>query len=318
VRSLVVVNPVAGNGSGPRVWERVARTLSDAGIADWECVTSEGQGHARELARAAAHAGCERVVAVGGDGTVGEVANGVARTQTAVAIVPTGTGNDGSRNLEVPRDPLAAARLALTGPIRAIDLGEIETSRGSTCFVNVAGFGFDAEVTARVNAFPKRIGGTVPYVLGVLQTLWQFRSPSMRICLDGRMVDRRVFLVAVANCASYGGGMRIAPDAIPDDGRFDVCLVGDLSRLAVVRLIPKLYSGGHRSHPAVELVRCREVRAESTERVGCQADGELVGDLPATFRIHPGGLRCVTGPLRGPRDARVTPGVVGDAHVTLA
>ncbi|HLZ30330.1 MAG TPA: diacylglycerol kinase family protein [Chloroflexota bacterium] len=296
MRSLVVLNPVAGNGGGPRAWQRVTPALSAAGIADWECVTSAGIGHARELARAAAQAGCERVVAVGGDGTVCEVANGVARTQTAVAIVPTGTGNDGSRNLGIPNEPIAAARLALTGPIRAIDLGEIETSRGSTYFVNVAGFGFDAEVTARVNALPKRIGGTVPYVVGVLQTLWRFRAPSMRIGLDTRTVERRVFLVAVANCATYGGGMRIAPEAVPDDGLFDVCLVGDLSRLAVLRLIPKLYSGGHRSHSAVELLRCREVHAESTVRVSCQADGELVGDLPASFRIHPGGLRCVTGP----------------------
>ena len=158
--------------------------------------------------------------------------------------------------------------------------------------MNVAGFGFDAEVTTRVNALPKLIGGTVPYVLGVLQTLWHFRSPSMRIWTGDRTIERRVFLVAVANCASYGGGMRIAPDAVPDDGLFDVCVVGDLSRLAVLRLIPKLYSGGHRSHPAVELFRCRELHAESTVRVSCQADGELVGDLPASFRIHPGGLRC--------------------------
>ena len=145
----------------------------------------------------------------------------------------------------------------------------------------------------------------------MLQTLWQFRSPSMRITLGDRTVERRVFLVAVANCASYGGGMRIAPDAVPDDGLFDVCVVGDLSRLAVLRLIPKLYSGGHRSHPAVELVRCREVHAQSSVRVRCQADGELVGDLPASFRIHPGGLRCVTGP-RSAAECRVTLGTFAD------
>jgi diacylglycerol kinase (ATP) len=296
VRSLVVVNPVAGNGSAPRVWARVGHALSTGGVADWECVMSEGKGHARELARAAAKSGCERVVAVGGDGTVCEVANGIARTDTALAIIPTGTGNDSGRNLGIPSDPLAAARLALSGPIRTIDLGEIETPQGSTYFVNVAGFGFDAEVTTRVNAFPKLGGGTLPYVLGVLQTLGQFRSPSMRITLGDRIVERRVFLVAVANGACYGGGMRIAPDALPDDGLFDVCVVSDLSRLEVLRLIPKLYSGRHRSHPAVELLRCREVHAQSTVRVRCQADGELVGDLPASFKIHPGGLRCVTGP----------------------
>jgi diacylglycerol kinase (ATP) len=210
--------------------------------------------------------------------------------------VPAGTGNDSSRNLGIPSEPIAAARLALSGPIRPIDLGEIETTQGSSYFVNVAGFGFDAEVSTRVNALPKFVGGTVPYVLGVLQTLWQFRAPSMRITVGERTIERRVFLVAVANCASYGGGMRIAPDAVPDDGLFDVCLVGDLSRLAVLRLVPKMYSGGHRTHPAVELLRCRAVHAQANVRVRCQADGELVGDLPATFTIHAGGLRCVTGP----------------------
>jgi diacylglycerol kinase (ATP) len=295
VRSLVVVNPVAGKGSARRVWERVGPALCAAGVADWECVTSQRAGHARELAQAAAQAGCERVVAVGGDGTLYEVANGVARTDTAVAIVPTGTGNDSSRNLGIPAEPIAAARLALTGPIRAIDLGEIETSRGSRYFVNVAGFGFDAEVTTRVSALPHIVGGTLPYVVGVLQALGQFRSPRMRISLDERTLEGRVFLVAVANCASYGGGMRIAPDAVPDDGFFDVCVVNDLSRLSALRLLPKMYSGGHRSHPAVELLRCREVHAQSDVQVHCQADGELVGDLPARFKIHPAGLRCVTG-----------------------
>ena len=248
MRSLVVVNPVAGKGGAPRAWARAGHALSGDGIADWECVASEGIGHARELARAAATAGCERVVAVGGDGTVYEVANGLARSDTALGIVPTGTGNDTSRTLGIPSEPIAAARLALTGPIRTIDLGEAETARGSTYFVNVAGFGFDAEVTTRVNALPKLVGGTVPYVAAVLQTLWRFRAPSMRITPGDQIVQGRVFLVAVANGPTYGGGMRIAPDAVADDGLFDVCVVGDLSRWDVVRLIPELYSGRHRSH----------------------------------------------------------------------
>src|ERR687885_1165581 len=113
--------------------------------------------------------------------------------------------------------------------------------------------------------------------------------------IDGRVVEGPIFLVAVANGTSYGGGMRIAPDARPDDGSFEVCIVHRLSRLEVLRMLPSLYSGGHRQHPAVEFVRCSELRAESAEGVRCQADGELVGDLPATFRIRPGALRYVIG-----------------------
>ena len=95
--------------------------------------------------------------------------------------------------------------------------------------------------------------------------------------------------------ASYGGGMRIVPHARPDDGMFDACVVSDLPRFEVLRLVPKIYSGGHVGHPAVEMLRCASLTAETTEQVRCQADGELVGDLPAQFKIHPAALRCVTG-----------------------
>jgi diacylglycerol kinase (ATP) len=139
------------------------------------------------------------------------------------------------------------------------------------------------------------VGGTAIYVLGVVQALRHYASPPMRLTIDGRLIERQLFLVAVANGASYGGGMLIAPDAKSDDGLFDVCLVDRLSRLEVLRMLPSLYSGGHRHHPAVEFVRCRQLRAESVDDVRCQADGELVGDLPATFHIRSGALRYVTG-----------------------
>jgi diacylglycerol kinase (ATP) len=296
VRALVIVNPTAGNHRAGKVWERVKQRVD--GFPQCDSVSSERVGHARELAQSAAQAGYDRVIAVGGDGTLCEVASGVAHTSTAVALIPAGTGNDCCRNLGIPRDPVAAAKVALNGAVRRVDLGQIQTARGTTYFVNVAGFGFDAEVAARANAMAKLGGGTVPYVLGVLQALWRCGTPPMRISIDEHILEKAVFLVAVGNGASYGGGMRIVPDASVDDGLFDVCVVGKISRLEVLRLVPKMYSGGHRAHQAVEFFRCRELRAESAAQVRCQADGELVGDLPATFTIHAGGLQCVTGPQR--------------------
>jgi YegS/Rv2252/BmrU family lipid kinase len=290
VTTLAIVNPVAGNGSAVRIWQRVRSHA-------WDCQLTEAVGHARELAETAVRGGYDRVVAIGGDGTVCEVANGLAHTETALGIIPAGTGNDTAQNLGIPRDPFAAATLADTGASHPIDLGVITTAERRMYFMNVAGFGFDAEVAWRVNRLPKLIGGTLPYVIGVLQTLWQYRSPQMRIRADEgpRLVDRRVFLVAVGNCASYGGGMRIVPSARPDDGLFEVCVVSDLRRLEVLRLVPKLYSGGHVGHPAVEMLRCRCVTAEADGRVLCQADGELVGLLPVQLVMAPGALRCVTG-----------------------
>lgn len=252
-------------------------------------------GHARDLAASAAAEGYDRVLAVGGDGTVYDVANGLAHSQTALGIVPLGTGNDSAANLGIPTDPTVAIQHAITAEPRPIDLGEVTTAQGSAYFVSIAGFGFDAAVAWRVNRMPKLIGGTLPYVAGVLLTLWQYRATSVRICFDDRTIERPVFLAAVANNPSYGGGMRIVPHARPDDGILDVCLVRDLSRFEVLRLVPKLYSGGHVGHPAVEMLSCVELTADSVGHVRCHADGELVGNLPAKFRIHPAALRCVTG-----------------------
>lgn len=261
----------------------------------WDVVTTGHPGHARQLAVTAAAEGYERVIAIGGDGTINEVANGLAHSQTALGIIPLGTGNDSATNLGVPSDPLAAAEHAMSAEPRQIDLGEIRTNAGTAYFVNVAGFGFDAAVAWRVNRMPKLIGGTLPYLAGVLWTLWQYRAAPIRICADDRVIDQPVFLAAVANGAAYGGGMRISPRAQPDDGLFDVCIVSDLSRIQVLRLVPKIYSGGHVGHPAVEMLRCVSLTAEATAQVRCQADGELAGDLPAQFKIHPAALRCVTG-----------------------
>jgi YegS/Rv2252/BmrU family lipid kinase len=256
-------------------------------------LTSE-PGEATVLAKAAADSGYERVVAVGGDGTILEVANGLVSSRTAMAVVPAGTGNDTAANLSIPSDPVKAAWLALHGAARAIDVGEITSQRGRCYFVNIAGFGFDAEVAARVSRMSRIGGRTLPYLLAVLATLTRFRAPMVRLVVDGEVLAQPIFLGAVGNGPSYGGGMRVVPDALLDDGQFDVCIVGQVSPWEVLKLVPRMYSGGHRHHPAVQLSRCRELRAESDVAVGCQADGELIGTLPATFRIHHAVLRCIT------------------------
>jgi diacylglycerol kinase (ATP) len=297
VATLAIVNPVAGKGGGREVWRGLRAAVAE--VRGYECVETEDVGHARELARRAAASGYERVIAVGGDGTVFEVANGLAKTPTALAIIPVGTANDTAANLGVPRDAVVAARLAVRGMDTPIDLGEIHQARSNTYFVGVAGFGFDAEVAWRVNHanvhWARSLGGTGPYLSAVLQCLLQYRSSRIRISIDERVVDRRMFLVAIANTPSYGGGMRIAPEAVPYDGLLDVCLVADVRRLDVLRLLPRMYSGAHVSHRAVQVVRCRELSADADQRVRCHADGEPVGELPVRFGIAPGGLRCVTG-----------------------
>jgi diacylglycerol kinase (ATP) len=294
VTVLAILNPVAGRGAAARVWRQIGGLTTR-----WDCATTQYRGHAGELAHAAATDGYARVVVIGGDGTISEVANGLAHSNTCLGIIAAGTGNDIARNLNIPRDPRRAAALADTGVPSTIDLGEVQASHGRRYFVNVAGLGFDAAVAHRVNAIPKRLGGTLPYVGGVLQTLWRYRSPRLRLGLDDEPREGRVFLVAVGNLQSYGGGMRIVPAARADDGLLDVCIVRHLRRLEVLRMLPRLYSGDHIRHPAVEIVRCHSVSVDGDPGVLCQADGELLGELPARFAVLPRALQCAMGPAPG-------------------
>jgi diacylglycerol kinase (ATP) len=231
------------------------------------------------------------VVAVGGDGTVSEVANGLVGTGCALGVIPAGTGNDFVRALRIPDDPWAAARVAFGGTPRPIDVGEVRTAQGSCYFVNVASYGFDAEVARRARALP--FGGSQRYLVAVLRTLRELRSEPVRLDVDGRRIDQHATLVAIANGHRYGGGLRIAPDAILDDGYFDLCLVRGLSRAAALGLLPRVYWGTHCRHPAVELLRCRQVELSARAALPGQADGEPLGGLPASFLLLPGALQCV-------------------------
>lgn len=288
-----MINPTAGRGSARRVWEQIKDSLDRWG--KWEAALTAGPGQAEELARTAAARGFNRVVAVGGDGTLSEVVNGLVGTPVGLGLIPAGTGNDFARVVEIPFHPLRAAELALTRPPRPMDLGYLETTARRTYFLNVAGLGFDAEVAKAVNAFPKYLGGTIPYLLGILKTLWRYTPAPVELEADGRRLDRKVLLAAVGIARAYGGGMLVLPSARLDDGEFDVCIAGEIGRAACLGLVPKLYRGGHVGHPKVEFLRCRELRVQSARPVAVHADGEVVGQLPATFRVHPGALQVIVG-----------------------
>jgi diacylglycerol kinase (ATP) len=282
--TLAVVNPVAGGGRAARVWT----ALSPGGV---ERVATHGPGHARDLARYAVARGVERVLAVGGDGTVSEVAAGLVGSGAALAIVPTGTGNDFARGIGIPAQPELALRLALNGTPRTMDLGCLGIDGVERTFVNVAGCGFDAEVVRRLECVPQRGAGSLVYLAGVLRTVLAYAPRPMRIEVDGRVIERRAIGVALANGPRYGGGLRIAPHARVDDGLLDVCVVGALGAARILGLLPFIYLGAHARYPGVEFVRGRSVTVVG-EAV-CQADGELIGSLPATFRVEPRALRVV-------------------------
>jgi YegS/Rv2252/BmrU family lipid kinase len=256
-----------------------------------------------ELARQAVASGCRLIVAVGGDGTMHEVVNGMVTEAeipdgVMLGAVSCGTGSDFARTVGLLQEPLDAARRLLHGEDRRVDLGVIHCWRAGEevveYFPNAAGLGFDGEVALRVNQRSKAGGGTIPYLISLVLTLVTYENKPVVVTLDDRTLTLRSNFVTVANGRYFGGGMHIAPDARPDDGLFDVVIAGDVTKLELLLQVPRVYRGTHLAHPKVDVYRSSTVRVESDERVVLQADGEYVGEAPATFRLLPGALTVRT------------------------
>lgn len=288
---LAIVNPIAGSGRAQRAAATLRAAVTAAG---GEMVSSSGPGDIERLTAGAAAQGIERIVAIGGEGTLQEVANGLrgASPQPVVGIVPGGNGNDLARALGLPREPLAALAVALHGAARTIDLGVARAGGRERRFVTAGGAGFDAGVAARMageRTWWQR--GRLGYLLTTLDELRHQRNAVVELTVDGAVVrlDGAVLFTAFANGAWYGGGMQICPEARLDDGLLDLCVVGDLSRLAALRELPGLYHGAHVDHPAVSFHPFRRLRIEGGH-APLHLDGEPFGALPVEVEVEPGAL----------------------------
>jgi YegS/Rv2252/BmrU family lipid kinase len=297
----IIVNPVAGaNGSTFRQWPHIKSLLQESGLT-FDFQYTEGTGHASELARLAASDGYRFLVAVGGDGTINEVANGLLDSTnagtTTMGIVSTGTGNDFIKSLGIPKDYIKACQ-HVTGERRSlIDVGLVEFQlngqKTKRYFVNGAGVGFDAEVAEAGKSVPRFMGNTVPFVLALLKTLPRYRNKDIRMNIDGRRESRRVLSLIVSNGAYFGGGMRIAPEAELGDRKLDVLTIGDIGKAELLQVFPRVYKGTHTTHPKVRMEKAERVTIECDRRILLQADGELLGEGPVTFQILPAALTVV-------------------------
>ena len=287
----VLVNPTAGKNTGRAVGATALTLLRAAGAEVVDLSAADGRG-ALERARAAVAAGgLDAVVVVGGDGMVHLGAQVCAGTDVPLGIVAAGTGNDVARALGLPvRDAAAAVERVLGGRTRAVDAVRRQEPGpdGSRWFVGVLAAGFDAVVNERANGWrwPR---GQARYTLAVLRELPVFRPIPYVLHLDDRRLETEAMLVAVGNGPSYGGGMRVTPDAALDDGLLDVLVLHRLPVAEFLRVFPRVFSGGHLGHPAVEVHRARRVRLEATGIVG-YADGERLGPLPLDLEVVPGAL----------------------------
>lgn len=282
-RPLFVVNPAAGNGRARRVIARAALPGSA------EVVVSASSLDAEEQAYRGAVDGFSPVVAVGGDGTVQQVANGLLRCPEPppLGIVPAGSGNDFIRTLRLPNDPEVAIRLAWSGAAAPIDVGVCNGRH----FLNVAGVGLDTKVAAAVNTRADGSRGRLTYVVEALRELRRYENPELTLQLDGTVVTTRSLLVAIGNGRYFAGGMKVCPAADPTDGWLDVTIGGDLGRLETLALLPTIFVGQHGRHRKVTAHRVRRMGIEGPAGMAVQLDGEIAGVLPAEISIRPGALR---------------------------
>ena len=262
---------------------------------------SERRLHLRELTRNAVAGRAQLLVAVGGDGTVNEVVNGLVGTTGAdLAVIPRGTGVDFVRTFGIPTDLGGAVAAAVSGEVRAIDLGRCTYRAWSgaveaSCFANVASAGMSGAIAKRVNESERGLAKT-SYLMATLSVFARWQNTVVRVSVDGESRSGPMHDVIVANCRYFGAGMKICPDAEPDDGLFDTLLIGDVTKLDLVRTMPKIYRGTHLPHPKAELLRGAVVEVDADVHLPVELDGEQPGTTPARFEVLPKALR-----LRVPR-----------------
>lgn len=290
----VILNPTSGKGKGAVLGPKFVAELQSLGVEVLD-LTGENYDDAMKHGRKAIAEGAIDALAVaGGDGMVHLGINLCAGTGVPLAIMPCGTGNDAAMTLGIPIDlPIEAARIAfdaLSSP-RSVDLGLGVTETRRFYFFNSASAGFDAIVNRRANRwkYPK---GPARYTLAMLYELMSFSSIKYRAKVNGRERDIDGMLCAVANGPSYGGGMLVAPNASVDDGQLDLFVVHKISKGELIKVFPKVFTGEHVSHPAVEIIRCESVTLLS-EGVPVYADGEAAGALPMTVSVVPKSLKVL-------------------------
>ncbi|MCH7808530.1 MAG: diacylglycerol kinase family lipid kinase [Planctomycetes bacterium] len=295
---LIVVNPAADRGRGLRKAEAVASLLQQRGVRATIHHTT-GSGDAGVATRRAClnrdlRPGC--VVACGGDGTIQEVADALAslRAELGTAcprlgLAPAGRCNDFARALGVTPDPRMITETLCNGAARPIDLGRVN----GRYFCTVVTVGVDADISSYVDGMKMPLKGTIAYLYGTLRVLGRYRGRALRIEGDFGVIEHSVFVASTANTSSYGGAIRIAPEAVPDDGLLDLCVIDHVSKRRMVTLLPKVVRGRHSQEPEVRFVKTRKLHIDALEVTELWADGERIARTPATIEVAPAAVRII-------------------------
>lgn len=293
----VIVNPTAGKGKGRKSAQELAELLHRKGI-DAALLVAGSADEALSMARKAVADGVDAIVAAGGDGTINLGVQAVAGTDTPLAVIPAGTGNDNARMLGLPLDDLdACVDVIADYTVRSLDIGHVQCADGSQrWFLGVLSSGFDSNVNERANRmrWPK---GEARYMIGIVAELGTFKPVPYRVTIDGEELSGTGMLVAVGNGTSYGGGMRVCEGARPDDGEFTLTWLHEVGKIEFLRVFPSVYKGTHVDHHSVSQHNGAHITLEAPDQV-VYADGERIGPLPAEIELHPGALKVIV-----PRDS---------------
>ncbi len=292
---VLIANPSAGRGAAARALPRIESVLQNKGLS-YRVVRTTHPGHATEAAGQALEHGERYLVAVGGDGTVHEVVNGMVKDGGPVAadavlgVVAAGSGCDFIRSFGLPDDAAQAAARLAGDQVRTIDVGTVTCADGDTrCFVNIAEVGLGAAVVARAANLGRFLGGA-RYAAGFWLTLPRFRPAAVRLDANGQYRAWRAFNVVVANCRFYGGGMQISPNSDPGDCLLDI-LVMTGPKSDSFTTLPKVYKGAHLPHRNIAEFQAAQLSLEADPDFPVEADGELLGTTPASFGIIPAAVR---------------------------
>lgn len=291
-----IVNKASGNGRAVKIWNKIEKILKENNVCFCVRFTQKPK-HATILVHELIR---EKVVtamiAVGGDGTVHEVINGLIGTNIPLGIIPAGSGNDFSRGIGIPPKIDKAVERILSGKPMIIDIGNVN----STYFCTVAGIGFDGEVAKKTNAsIHKKVLnffrlGKISYIFSALNILFHYRPEDISLKIDNKIYKiPNVWLIAVANLPFYAGGLFICPEAKSNDGLFDICIVQGMSKWDFLNVFPLVFKGNHTSSPFIQIIKGKELEIYSPTPLLIHGDGEMIGQTPARIRMEPYALHVI-------------------------
>jgi YegS/Rv2252/BmrU family lipid kinase len=285
-RFALLVNPASAGGKALKALPVVHETLDRLGAPHRTVTTRSTEHAAEEAARAAAQG--ETVAALSGDGLLRPLAGALKGTPAALAVIPCGRGNDLARVLGIPTDPAEAAQLAVDGPEKLLDVAEVD----GIPFVGIASFGFDSEANRIANE-AKLVRGNAVYLYAALRALAAWKPAAFSVTVDGERHDASGYSVAIGNSKAYGGGMFVLPEAELDDGKLDVLISKDASKIAFLRGVFQTFKAAHVDSPDAQFLRGATIEVSSDRPFVIYGDGDPIGTTPATMRVEQRCLRVI-------------------------